>query len=65
MKDFDSASIKKYFSNDNYISCLSKEDYEPIGSLFGPNGIIEKWESECDVESAEVAKRYIRRISER
>ena len=53
------------FSNDNYISCLSKEDYEPVGSLFGLDGFIGKWESECDTESAEVAKRYIRRISER
>ena len=44
---------------------MSKEDYEPIESLFGPNGIIGRWESECDVESAEVAKRYIRRIGER
>ena len=57
--------LKIIFSSENFVSCLDKDDYEPINSLFGPNGIIEKWEGEIDVQMAEIAKRYVRSIGQR
>ena len=58
-------TLKIIFSSDNFVSCLNKDDYEPVSSLFGRNGIIEKWEGEIDVQMAEIAKRYVRSIGQR
>lgn len=59
--------MRQNLSEDNFVSCLSKEDYESSFSLFGENGVLRQYTIDeiPGYEELEIAKRYNRRLGER